>query len=271
MIQMTTLPLPNDAQAYLDDKQDVIDALPAYDERVAKGQALWKNKSRTHFGKDGGIRTTLIAMCVGARRCNYCEDAPADEVEHIRPKSLYPESVFRWENHLFACGLCNGPKNNQFAVFAVNDEVVEVSRKRDDPIVPPQVGDTVLISPRDENPLYFLILDLNTFRFVEDPRRSLKEQSRATYTCKVLTLNTRDYLPQAREEAYNTYLDSLQNYVNQKRDGASAAELAQKQKELESRQHPTVWHEMQRQREKYPHLDALFNQAPELLIPNNSL
>ena len=27
----------------------------------------------------------------------YCEDAPADEVEHFQPKDLYPEFVFSLE------------------------------------------------------------------------------------------------------------------------------------------------------------------------------
>ena len=33
-------------------------------------------------------------MCAGAKRCMYCEDSAADEVEHHLPKNLYPEFVF---------------------------------------------------------------------------------------------------------------------------------------------------------------------------------
>ena len=49
----------------------------------------------------------------------YCEDSVGDEVEHHRPKNLYPDHTFLWDNYLYACGPCNGPKNNRFAVFDV--------------------------------------------------------------------------------------------------------------------------------------------------------
>ena len=46
----------------------------------------------------------------------YCEDSVADEVEHFRPKDLYPDVVFAWRNYLYACGQCNGGKNNRFSI-----------------------------------------------------------------------------------------------------------------------------------------------------------
>ena len=54
----------------------------------------------------------LSAMCHGPRRCMYCEDSAADEVEHFRPTDLYPEFVFAWMNYLYACGPCNVRKKN---------------------------------------------------------------------------------------------------------------------------------------------------------------
>lgn len=44
------------------------------------------------------------------------------------PKNMYPEKVFVWSNYLFSCGLCNGPKNNQFAVFDNTGNVVIESK-----------------------------------------------------------------------------------------------------------------------------------------------
>jgi len=45
--------------------------------------------------------------------CSFCETpAPLGslEVEHILPKSIYPESEFVWENFLLACRNCNATK-----------------------------------------------------------------------------------------------------------------------------------------------------------------
>ncbi len=46
--------------------------------------------------------------------CSYCEmhlDASL-AVEHVQPKSLYPEKICSWENLLLACVNCNATKGN---------------------------------------------------------------------------------------------------------------------------------------------------------------
>jgi hypothetical protein len=91
----------------------------------------------------------------------YCEDAPADEVEHHSPKDLYPELVFTWRNYLYACGPCNGPKNNRFAVMDPADgRLIDVSRPRGAPVIPPAQGTLALLDPRRDDPMAFLMLDL---------------------------------------------------------------------------------------------------------------
>ena len=60
----------------------------------------------------------------GARRCGYCEDSDGDEIEHIKPRDLYPEKTFAWENYLLACGQCNRSKSSRF----LNREVLRVAR-----------------------------------------------------------------------------------------------------------------------------------------------
>ena len=77
------------------------------------------------------VKTALDSMCSGARRCVYCEDSLGCEVEHIRPKSLYPESCFSWENYVYACGLCNKRKSNKFTVFdGTTHELLKITKKR---------------------------------------------------------------------------------------------------------------------------------------------
>ncbi len=49
----------------------------------------------------------LRAMCNGPQRCMYCEESMATAIEHMRPRSSYPEATFVWENYLLACSTCN--------------------------------------------------------------------------------------------------------------------------------------------------------------------
>ena len=79
MLQMTEVLLPQAVITYLDNKQQKIDEQLTYAKKVQKGKDLWDSKSRPQFKK---IRLKLDKMCVGQRRCNYCEDSAADEVEH---------------------------------------------------------------------------------------------------------------------------------------------------------------------------------------------
>jgi hypothetical protein len=116
MIQMPEIVLAQSAIDYLSEKQLWIDDIDSYADRVKKGQALWKSKSST--SKDYEIiKATLSRMCVGKKKCNYCEDSAADEVEHIQPKSIYPDLTFVWANYLYALGPLNGLKNDAYAVL----------------------------------------------------------------------------------------------------------------------------------------------------------
>lgn len=88
------------------------------------------------------------------QRCMYCEDSCADEVEHIRPKHLYPETTFVWTNYLYACGPCNGPKSPRYPLL-VDGQVNLPDGKS-----PPSPGIDVLIDPRRDDPCEFLSVDL---------------------------------------------------------------------------------------------------------------
>lgn len=272
MIQLPNLSLPPAAQAKLDQWQQEIDDLATYPERVAAAKKKFGNRNRKDNPTFSEVRTVLAQMCSGARRCGYCEDSVADEVEHIKPKDLYPNAVFAWRNYLYACGPCNGKKNNQFAVFATtNGEFTEVTRKsnnhkENEPVEPPIAGEPVLINPREENPLNFLLLDLQgTFFFL--PRYDLnpQQQQRARFTIDVLSLNKHDHLLTARANAYQNYLSHLYRYVNEQQAGKSKAELESVVNAIKNSAHPTVWREMQRQYPLLPKLKSLFEAAPEAL------
>ncbi len=47
-------------------------------------------------------------------RCMFCSGSESSEVEHYRPKSVFPELAMTWENFLWSCGVCNLAKGNRF-------------------------------------------------------------------------------------------------------------------------------------------------------------
>ncbi|HYT88018.1 MAG TPA: hypothetical protein VEL76_04805 [Gemmataceae bacterium] len=227
MMRLPPLVLPTAARQTLQTYQREVDGEPTYFHRVEAADRLFKSRNNLSNRTFRVVRSKLHEMCSGARRCCYCEDSCADEIEHVRPKSLYPERVFVWENYLYACGPCNGPKNNRYAVFVgKRKRLVPVTRGKDDPVKPPPTGTHVFIDPRSENPLDYMELDLlETFRFVPTAEEGTVDYLRADYTIKVLRLNDRDVLPEARRCAFGSYRARLHEYRSRKHAGTSLGAL----------------------------------------------
>ena len=241
-----------------------VDNARSYPEQVAAGKRLFERYNRRTNRVFKVVRTSLADMCAGARRCGYCEDSVGDEVEHIKPKDLYPEKVFMWENYLLACGQCNGGKNNRFSVIS-RGCLTDVTRRRNAPVRKPRAGAPALINPRDEDPLEFFDLEI-TETFVFLPRMDLSgiDEQRAGYTIDILKLN-RDVLLAARREAYRAYRAWLVEYRQHRDDGAAETDLKKLSNAIMTSAHPTVWREMQRQNCIINELRDLFSDVPEAL------
>jgi uncharacterized protein (TIGR02646 family) len=267
MIQLPTGNLPANVETSLGNYQQEVDAGLTYALRVEAAKSLFGQRNRRDNHVFSSVRECLDQMCRGPRRCMYCEDSLADEVEHFRPKDLYPEFVFAWENYLYACGPCNGPKNNQFAIFSTaTGAPVELRRLRGEPIQEPEPGDPLLIDPRHEDPLTLLRLDLrDTFLFQEVHPDGTNEHTRARYTIQVLHLNDREYLRVAREIAYMECYGILHLYVSEKGARRPQVILDRKIAAIRRKAHPTVWAEMKRQRDHIAEIRPLFDAAPEAL------
>ncbi len=58
-------------------------------------------------------------------KCAFCENSPTEsghiEVEHFKPKSLYPEFTFSWDNLLPSCKKCN---NSKLTHDTVNEPII---------------------------------------------------------------------------------------------------------------------------------------------------
>ncbi len=267
MIRIPSKDLPLSAMRALQEYQAIVDAGVDFAEQIKLAKSEFSRRNRTTNEVFREIRTTLTAMCSGAQRCMYCEDSAADEVEHFRPKNLYPQHVFDWENYLYACRPCNRPKSDRFAVLLSDGSMVNVAPKRHEPPRPPAKGDPVLLHPRSENPLQFMTLDIRggTFLFVPDAPEDSVPYRRASHTIEVLQLNQRDYLWRARKNAYESYYFRMTEYVRLREDGAGVARLAPIVQSILRVGHPTVWAEMRRQRDLIPALTPLFASAPEAL------
>ena len=263
MIRLPDKTLPNTAQQKLTLWQKSINALADFQARTAAAERKFASRNTPRNPTFKQVRATLALMCSGARRCCYCEDSCADEVEHIKPKSRYPEEVFIWDNFLYACGLCNGPKNNKFAVFAAASGLFTPLLR--DAVTPPVPGEPVLINPRREDPLEFFGLDLlDTFEFRPRYRLTETARTRANYTIETLDLN-RDVLKEAREIAYEDYASRLEAYIRQRDSGAAEDRLQRLVRQLQRKEKPAVWREMQRRQHLLPDLQPLFAAAPEAL------
>ncbi len=268
MILMPRIDPDEEVLRRLDEWQQQVDGEPGYQERVVRAEREWPQRNTRSNSTFHEIKALLTQMCCGGRRCMYCEDSLAHEIEHIWPKSLYPEHVFSWLNFLYACGACNRVKKNDFAVFVQAQGAsrpMRVGRPRGAPVTPPPSGAPVFIDPRHEDPMAFLRLDLhNTFRLVPAPDLSPLDRERAEYTRRVLPLNS-DPLVKQRRDAYGHYRARLSEYIQRRNQGASPARLRPMRQALLRLAHPTVWREMQRQHMLLPELGTLFSTAPEAL------
>ncbi|HQS23876.1 MAG: hypothetical protein B7Y11_04970 [Sphingobacteriia bacterium 24-36-13] len=258
----------------LKEYQDEIDVLATFELRNEKAKDVFPKRNKIGNTVFDTIKVKLTEMCSGARRCVYCEDSVADEVEHIHPKDLYPNFCFNWDNYVYACGNCNGPKNNKFAIFRNdNGKFHEVNPPKRTKATEPPAGSSALINPRIEDPLDYCMLDLSsTFKFVVIKKLGTSDAHKADYTFNtVLRLNEREFLRKARENAYTNYKSRLGYYSSEKISGTAQNKLDMLIENLKQEAHPTVWKEMQRQhsigilKNIDNDLDELFVKSPEAL------
>ena len=62
------------------------------------------------------VKKALRGMSL--ENCSYCQNPHAagsyGDVEHYRPKSLFPTRAYSWSNYFFSCRLCNSTKSNKW-------------------------------------------------------------------------------------------------------------------------------------------------------------
>jgi uncharacterized protein (TIGR02646 family) len=233
------------ALAKLQEWQTEVNNAGNYAAQVTEAKKQFKARNQKRNTTFNAVKKALTAMCSGAKRCCYCEDSVADEVEHIHPKDFYPNLVFDYDNYLYACGNCNGPKSNRFEIFHPQTGAL-IDLKTSNPTVIPQ-GDSVLINPRKESGMTYFRLDLqDTFEFIPMSNLNPKDKTRAERTLDILHLNDREHICPAREEAFEDFKSHLMRYAQKKQAGATPTVLKKISRFISRRQHPSVWFEMKR-------------------------
>jgi uncharacterized protein (TIGR02646 family) len=113
MIKLQRLPEP---QKLIDNKaawqQNLNAAIAVYGSYKAIPEGERKKLIR-HYNDDA-VRTPLFES--SHQKCAYCECNATEggymEIDHLMPKSIYPESMFEWNNLLPSCRQCNNMKSN---------------------------------------------------------------------------------------------------------------------------------------------------------------
>lgn len=111
---MIKIKKPASPQILVDNKQiwttalkDAIKRYGGYDKIPSKE----KESLLSHY-RHKDIKKALFES--SHSKCAFCESKPGEsgniEVEHLAPKSLYPDLTFDWENLLPACRKCNEAK-----------------------------------------------------------------------------------------------------------------------------------------------------------------
>lgn len=261
MILLRDEPPPNAALEQLRAWQTEVDAILDYAARVAQADARFNSRNRADNSTFAAVRGALAAM---SQHCVYCEDSRAHQIDHVRPRSAYPEQVFVWPNMLWACGICNNRKLAKHAIV-IDGQIVQFRRKRGDPIAPPPPGPTALLDPRVEDPMQFMLLDLeNAFEFVALPGLGSVESARVDFTInEVLRLNDSPF-PDQRLEAYNDFRRGLNEYIRWRTRGESQQRLDSLRASFARRRHPSVWREIQRQMQALPRPQSLDRDFAEL-------
>ena len=276
MIQLIRPALSINAAQSLEQYQTAVDNQPDFPTKVNFAKDDFPKKNIIGNATFNDVKLKLIQMSSGAERCHYCEDSKADEVDHLLPKDAYPNHCYSWNNYYYACGTCNGPKNNKCAVIdATTNTLVDTTpprkSKNGPPLPPPQpplAGISAFVDPVNENPLDYFFLDLNTgtFVFSELPANNTSEYQKAKYTLEVFRLNTRPSLSKARGSAYVNFKARLRIYIIDRDSGVvTQHQLNEIIRGIKEEAHQTVWQEMKRQKDFIPELHDLFHQAPEAL------
>ena len=183
-------------QPLLDKLREETEGIEAAPDPKAMAAKRYANARRTEWFRP--VVSTLEEMAGPGGRCMLCSGSEASDVEHFRPKAVFPEQAMTWENYLWACTICNRKKGSRF------------------PPITESGGQ--LINPIDEDPWDFFFIDeygLMTPRYHPE---SATFDERATSTRDILDLD-RDALRDSRASRYEALSADVRELLDAYRAG----------------------------------------------------
>jgi hypothetical protein len=94
----------------MDREQQSVDRSP---DPAAAAATRWSKARRAKWFREGPLRLLRKASGTG-EHCMYCDAGEGCDVEHHRPKAVFPEKSFNWPNLLWICTKCNRQKGDRF-------------------------------------------------------------------------------------------------------------------------------------------------------------
>ncbi|PKO60666.1 MAG: TIGR02646 family protein, partial [Betaproteobacteria bacterium HGW-Betaproteobacteria-18] len=87
----------------------------------------WKSARQTKPLK--AVVATLQTMMGPRQRCMYCLDSHGADIEHFRPKAVYPKRMYEWPNLLLCCTECGRFKGNKFPMSGRHALLIDPTRE----------------------------------------------------------------------------------------------------------------------------------------------
>jgi len=133
--------------------------------------------------KHSSNKDALVTASSG--KCMYCESKVTHvyfgDVEHIKPKAVYPLLKFEWTNLGFVCAKCNNAKKDKF-----NEQTPYVDPYEEDPEEHVLAWGSVLKHKNgsERGELTILDIELNRNDLVEKRQARLDDIQKAIDACK---------------------------------------------------------------------------------------
>jgi 5-methylcytosine-specific restriction endonuclease McrA len=102
-------PLPRQTTGRLQQETDHI--VDAQDKKAEAAKRYGRARKARWFHP---VITALGKLAGPGERCMLCSGNEPSQVEHFRPKAIFPELALTWENLLWVCGICNSAKGDRF-------------------------------------------------------------------------------------------------------------------------------------------------------------
>ncbi|WP_328329338.1 hypothetical protein OHA70_05805 [Kribbella sp. NBC_00382] len=162
--------------------------ISAADKQLLKARALWKHTTVRNRVRPP-LKLALAEMAPGRGRCMYCGDNEGADIDHFEPMGVTPLRTYDWNNHLWACSICNSHmKRDQFPISAN--------------------GDPLLLNPVIDDPGQHLHLALAAGEYIALTKRGES-------TIEVFELN-RAVLSRGRRHALGVVSMAIKNWQNDK-------------------------------------------------------